>query len=134
MGAMRRLVRFGRGSLIGAGLGTAAAILFAPQSGDELKGRFIDRLREVRLAGAQAKAAKENELIQRFRAGVEDPEALRAEEEASRLQAAQMISAIGLGLNSPGALAAQEPALREDRGLVEVPVLRSESETKSTPE
>ena len=112
MGAGRRLVRFGSGGLLGAGLGSAAAILFAPQSGEELKGRILDRLRQARLAGAQAKAEKEAELIRKFRTDVEDPDALQEEESQARLAAAQAVAAIGLGLNAPGALAAQEPALR----------------------
>ena len=115
MGAGKRLMRFGSGSVLGAGIGAAAAILFAPQSGDEMTGRFWDRIRQARLAGAEAKAAKEDELIRKFRAGVNDPVALQEEETKSRLEAAEAMNAVaaaGLGLNAPGALAAQEAALR----------------------
>lgn len=115
MGAGKRLVRFGSGSVLGAGIGAAAAILFAPQSGDEMTGRFLDRIRQARLAGAEAKAAKEDELIRKFRAGVNDPGALQKEETKARLEAAEAVNAVaaaGLGLNAPGALAAQEAALR----------------------
>ncbi len=115
MGAGKRLVRFGSGGVLGAGIGAAAAMLFAPQSGDEMTGRLLDRLRQARLAGAEAKAAKEDELIRKFRAGVNDPDALQEEETKSRLEAAEAVNAVaaaGLGLNAPGALAAQEAAFR----------------------
>ena len=112
MGAGKRIVKFGSGGLLGAAVGTAVAILWAPQSGDELKGRLADRLRQARLAGAEAKAAKEDELIRKFRSEVDDPAALRDEEAKVRVEAAAAVAAVGLGLNAPGALAAQETALR----------------------
>ncbi len=112
MSAAKRFVSFLTGGLLGAAVGTAFAVLRAPQSGAELRGRIIDRVREVQLAGAEAKAAKEDELIQKFRQEVEDPEALRDEEAKRRVEAAQAVAAIGLSLNAPGALAAQESALR----------------------
>jgi len=112
MGAGKRLVRFGGGGLLGAAIGTATAILLAPQSGAELKGRLQDRLRQARLAGAEAKAAKEDDLIRKFRTKVEDPDALQEEATKTQLEAAEAVAAIGLGLNAPGALAAQEAALR----------------------
>ncbi len=112
MGAGKRIVKFGSGGLLGAAVGTAVAILWAPQSGDELKGRLADRLRRARLAGAEAKAAKEDELIRKFRSEVDDPAALRDEEAKVRVEAAEAVAAVGLGLNAPGALAAQETALR----------------------
>jgi gas vesicle protein len=112
MGAGKRLIKFGGGGLLGAAVGTAVAVLWAPQSGEELKGRISDRLRQARLAGAEAKAAKEEELIRKFRAEVEDPEALQEEADKMRIEAAEAVAAIGLGLNAPGALAAQEAALR----------------------
>ncbi len=112
MGAGKRLLRFGGGGVLGAAIGTAVAILFAPQSGDELKGRLSDRVRAARLAGAEAKAAKEDELIRKYRAEVNDPAALHDEETKAKLEAAEVVAAVGLGLNAPGALAAQETALR----------------------
>ena len=114
MGAAKRLVKLGSGGLLGAAVGTAVAILWAPQSGDELKGRIADRVRRARLAGAEAKAAKEDELIRKYRAEVEDPKALEDEEAKVRVEASQAVAAIGLGLNAPGALAAQETALRAE--------------------
>ena len=112
MGAGKRIVRFGGGAVLGAAIGTAVAILFAPQSGDELKGRLWDRIRAARLAGAEAKATKEDELIRKYRAEVNDPAALQEEEAKAQLEAAEAVAAVGLGLNAPGALAAQEAALR----------------------
>lgn len=112
MGAGTRLLRFGSGGLLGAAVGTAVAVLWAPQSGDELKARLTDLLRRARLAGAEAKAEKEDELIRKFRVEVEDPEALRDEEAKVRVEAAEAVAAVGLGLNAPGALAAQETSLR----------------------
>lgn len=112
MGAGRRILRFGGGGVLGAAIGTAVAILFAPQSGDELKGRLLDRVRAARLAGAEAKAAKEDELIRKYRADVDDAGALQEEETKAQLEAAEAVAAVGLGLNAPGALAAQESVLR----------------------
>ena len=112
MGAGKRLLKVASGGLLGTAVGTAVAMLWAPQSGDELKGRIADRLRRARLAGVEAKAAKEDELIRKYRAEVEDPSALRDEEAKVRLEASEAVAAIGLGLNAPGALAAQETALR----------------------
>ena len=122
MGAGKRILKFGSGGLLGAAVGTAVAILWAPQSGDEFKGRLADRLRQARLAGAEAKAAKEDELIRKFRSEVDDPAALRDEEARVRVEATEAVAAVGLGLNAPGALAAQETALRAaDVGTGTVP-------------
>ena len=82
MSAFARIVKFGLGGAIGAAAGGAAAFVFAPQSGDELTGKIKSRLADARLAGAEAKAAKERELIGRFRAKVQDPTALQADEMA----------------------------------------------------
>ena len=95
MGAGKRIVKFGSGGLLGAAVGTAVAILWAPQSGDELKGRLADRLRQARLAGAEAKAAKEDELIRKYRSEVDDPAALRDEEAKVRVEAAEAVAAVG---------------------------------------
>lgn len=114
MGTGNRLLKFGSGGVLGAAVGTAVAVLWAPQSGDELKGRLSDLWSRVRLSGAQAKAEKEDQLIRKFRDEVNDPEALKDEEAKVRLEAADAVAAIGLGLNAPGALAAQEAGLRAD--------------------
>jgi gas vesicle protein len=113
MGAGKRLVKFGAGGVVGALAGAIGAVLFAPQSGKELQDKVNDRIGRAKVAKAEAKAAKEQELIDRFRLGVQDPDALDEERAQARLEAAQKISAVGLGLNAPGAIAAQETALRE---------------------
>ena len=112
MGAGKRILKFGGGSVLGAAVGTAVAVLWAPQSGDEMKGRVTDRWRQARLAGAEAQAAKEEELIRKFRAEVSDPEALEEEVVKVQLQASEAVAAIGLGLNAPGAISAQDPSWR----------------------
>jgi gas vesicle protein len=112
MGAGKRWLKFAGGGLVGAGVGSVIAALLAPRSGEELKGKIADRLRETKIAGTEAKAAKEAELIQKFRAGVGDPGALQDKESQIRHERAETVAAVGLGLNAPGALAAQETALR----------------------
>ncbi len=114
MGTGRRLLNFAGGGLLGTAIGTAVAVLWAPQSGSELQGRVTDRLRQATAAGDRAKLEKEDELIRKFRTEVEDPEALREEEAKIRVEASQAVAALGLGLNAPGALAAQETALRQE--------------------
>jgi len=116
MSAKKRLLRFAFGGLFGTAVGTAVAVLLAPQSGQELRGKISDRLRQAKLAGVEAKAIKEAALISKFREDVDDPDALAGEETKARLEAAEhlgTLSALGLGLNAPGALAAQETMLRQ---------------------
>ena len=84
MGAVRRLVRFAAGGLAGATLGGAAAFLLAPESGEDLRNRLRERLRQVRLAGLEAQAAKTEELVRRFRDTVNDPGALTETEIEAR--------------------------------------------------
>lgn len=112
MGAAKRLVKFGAGGIVGAAIGAVAAALTAPRSGDELQTKVDERLRRAKVAREEAKAAKTDELITRFRQGVNAPDALDEEREKAKRETAQNISAIGLGLNAPGALAAQEITLR----------------------
>ena len=81
----RRLARFGSGTLLGAGVGVAVAILFAPESGNDLRRQLKERIRQVKLAGLQAQAAKTEELIHKFRETVNDPDAL-ADKEAEAHQ------------------------------------------------
>ena len=112
MGAMKRLVKFTGGGLIGAAVGAVTASLFAPQSGDELQQNVQGRLRRAKAAGAEAKAEKEVELIQRFRSSVNDPAALADEQKRALADVAAAAQAVGLGLNAPGAISAQEASLR----------------------
>ena len=108
MGAIKRLVRFTGGSLLGGAVGTVTAALLAPHSGRDFQHRLRERVQRAKLAGATAKADKEDELITRFRGSVDDQTALEEERARSREEVAQAVKAIGLGLNVPGAIAAHE--------------------------
>jgi gas vesicle protein len=108
MGTIKRLVRFTSGSLIGGAVGTVTATLLAPQSGRDLQRRLHDRIRQAQLAGATAKAEKEDELITRFRGSVSDPTALEEERVRAREEVAAAVQAVGLGLNAPGAIAGHD--------------------------
>ncbi len=74
--AAGRFITFASGGLFGAGIGTALAILFAPQSGDVLRTRVNDRFKLARLAGIEAQAETEAAIIARYRAKMGDPTAL----------------------------------------------------------
>ncbi len=74
--AAGRFITFASGGLFGAGIGTALAILFAPQSGDILRTRVNDRFKLARLAGIEAQAETEAAIIARYRAKMGDPTAL----------------------------------------------------------
>lgn len=89
MSALNRLVKFGLGGAVGAAVGGAAAYFFAPQSGNELTGKIQARVAAAKLAGAEAQAQTEQALINRFRATVNDPAALTAEEMSARSAVAQ---------------------------------------------
>lgn len=114
MGAMKRIVKFGAGGLVGAAIGTVAATLFAPQSGSELQRKVHQRLREARVAGAVAQAEKEEELIRRFRGNVDDPSALEEARQQVHQEVAAVVQSIGFDANTAGSLTAlnQSPATR----------------------
>lgn len=76
MGFARRTLRFSSGLIFGAAVGTAAAVLFAPQRGDELKASFQDRREEALRAGEEAELIETERLKNVFRASVHDPNAL----------------------------------------------------------
>jgi gas vesicle protein len=112
---MKRLAKFTGGGVVGAAIGSVTATLLAPESGNELQRKLRNRLRQAKLAGATAKAEKEEALIQRFRSRVDDPNALEEERVRARAEAAEVaeaIQAVGLGLNAPGAIAAQDAVRR----------------------
>jgi gas vesicle protein len=111
MGAVKRVARFGAGGLIGAVVGGVAGLLFSPGSGDEVRSTVRGRLREARQAGEVAQAAKAQELIGKYRLGVNDPTALHDE----AIETADAAVAVGMGLNAPGASAGFE-ATRRDSG------------------
>ena len=111
MSMVARLVKFGVGSVIGAGIGAAVGTLTAPDDGQSFQSSIRRRLREAKDAGARAQADKQAELTRKYRGVVEDPDALV--EEAPSQSRAEAVVALGLGLNAPGAIAAQQAADRD---------------------
>ncbi len=106
MGAIKRWFAFGVGSVAGFVSGVVGAMFTAPASGAETRRRIEAEIARVKLAGIEAKAAAQQHLIEKYRAGVGDPTALHDEAERVRIERAEAVRAIGLGLNAPGALAA----------------------------
>jgi gas vesicle protein len=96
MSVLGRIGAFIVGGLVGAGVGTAIAMLTAPQSGDQFRRDVERRVDQVKVAGLEAQARTEEELIRRFRAETGDPTALREEEAQIRVEAAQAIADLGL--------------------------------------
>lgn len=92
MSAARKLVRFVGGGLLGASLGGALAVLFAPDSGEDLRRGLRERLHLARVAGAEAQAAKTAELVRRFRGTVDDPSALTETEAEAHEKVALAVS------------------------------------------
>jgi colicin import membrane protein len=76
MGFARRTLRFGSGLILGAAVGTAVSVLFAPQNGDELKAELQDRAEEAKRAGEEAELLETERLQRLFRVAVKDPTAL----------------------------------------------------------
>lgn len=105
MGMLRRLGAFIGGGLLGAGVGSAIAILAAPQSGDDLKKGIERRVGLVKMAGVEAQAQTEEDMIRSFRAQVNDTEALRDDETKLKVDAAQSIA--DLGISATGGSAAR---------------------------
>jgi gas vesicle protein len=109
MSLLGRLGAFVAGGLLGAGVGAAVAALVAPQSGDEFRDEIERKVEQAKVAGLEAQARMEEELIRRFRAETGDPEALRDEATQVRVEAAQAIADLGraasaqAGANAPDA-------------------------------
>ena len=96
MGALGRIGAFIVGGALGAGVGAVVAMLVAPQSGDEFVESVERRIDQVKVAGLEAQARTEEDLIRRFRAETGDPAALRDQETQTRVETAQAIADIGL--------------------------------------
>jgi len=79
-------------------------MLAAPQSGEQLQRDINQRVDQARVAGLEAQTRTEEELIRRFRAETNDPDALRDEETQMRVERAQAIAELGL---SPTAVTGQ---------------------------
>ncbi len=63
MGVIGKTLRFTLGLALGAGIGAAAAMLAAPQSGKVTKEQIQARLDEVVSAGKSAQNEREKELL-----------------------------------------------------------------------
>lgn len=96
MGILGRLGAFIGGGLLGAGVGAAIAVMSAPQSGDDLRKDVVRRVDLVKMAGVEAQARTEEELIRHFRAQVSDPNALRDDETQLKVEAARSIADLGI--------------------------------------
>ena len=96
MNVVGRLGSFIVGGLLGAGVGAAVAMLVAPQSGDEFVDTVERRVDQVKLAGLEAQARTEEEMIRRFRAETGDPDALRDQQTLTRVETAQAIADLGM--------------------------------------
>lgn len=96
MGELGRIGSFIAGGLLGAGVGAIVGTLTAPQSGAKFRGDLERRVDQVKVAGLEAQARTEEEMIRRFRAETGDPTALRDEEALLRVEAAQAMADVGL--------------------------------------
>ncbi|MCC6705543.1 MAG: YtxH domain-containing protein [Thermomicrobiales bacterium] len=94
MGLIGGITKFGKGGVLGAAIGAAAAVLFAPGSGKETRDAIADRIQRTRRAGVEAKAEVERDLINRYRGNVSSGDALKAEQAASEQQYAASIAHI----------------------------------------
>jgi gas vesicle protein len=115
VGALGRIGAFIFGGLLGAGVGAAVAMLAAPQSGEELRGEIDRRVDRAKIAGLEAQARTEEDLIRRFRAEINDPTALRGQEAIARVETAQAIAELGRAqgvapVPSSGVGSAHQPA------------------------
>jgi gas vesicle protein len=94
MGLISGMTKFGKGGVLGAAIGVAAAVLFAPGSGKETRDALADRIQRTRKAGVEARAEVERDLINRFRGTVHSSEALTEEQKASAAEYAAKLAHI----------------------------------------
>ena len=104
MGVLGRIGSFLLGGALGAGVGAAIAVLTAPQNGDEFRQGVERRVDQAKIAGLEAQARTEEELIRKFRMETHDPTALRESETQVRVETAQAIAGMGLNPVPPGAV------------------------------
>ena len=76
MGAFKKIGKFGLGGVIGSVIGIAGGLFLAPESGSETQKKVRERIRTAKVAGVEAQASKERELIDRFRGGTSNGTAL----------------------------------------------------------
>jgi gas vesicle protein len=96
MGFLGRIGSFLVGGALGAGVGAAIAVMTAPQNGDQFRQGVERKIDQVKVAGLEAQARTEEDLIRRFRMETNDPSALRDAEAQVRVETAQAIAGIGL--------------------------------------
>ena len=94
MGAIRSIGKFVLGGIGGAAVGATAAMLVAPESGPELQRKLRERMRAAKVAGVEAKADKENELIRKYRLTVNAADALKESEQQISQDRADSIAAL----------------------------------------
>jgi gas vesicle protein len=63
MGVIGKTLRFTLGLTLGAGIGTVAALLLAPQSGKVTKEQIQQRINDIVNAGKAAQSDREKELL-----------------------------------------------------------------------
>jgi len=76
MEAIKRVFKFGLGGAVGTGIGLVVGSLLAPQRGEDLQRASRALIEEAKRAGDAAQAQTQAQLQQRFRAKVDDPNAL----------------------------------------------------------
>ncbi len=106
MGSGRRFLRFAAGGVVGFVGGVLGAVLLAPESGGDTRRKIERRVQEAKVAGVEAQAAAQQELIDKYRASTGMSTALEDDAARVRIERAEALRAVGLGLNAPGALAA----------------------------
>jgi gas vesicle protein len=84
MGAIKKISKFGLGGLIGSAVGVVGGMLLAPESGEATQQKVRERIRDAKLAGVEAQASKERELIDRYRNETNNRGALTEAEIASK--------------------------------------------------
>jgi gas vesicle protein len=75
MEAVKRIFKFGMGGAVGAAIGAGVAAFLAPKRGEEIQADTQSFINTVKTEGDAAKAAKEREMMNRFRSQVNDPTA-----------------------------------------------------------
>lgn len=90
-----RAFKFALGGVTGAAVGATAALLLAPESGQDLQRNLRERIRRAKIEGIEAKVAKEHELIRKYRAEVNDPDALRELEAQAKQGRDQAVAELG---------------------------------------
>lgn len=94
MGVIKSVAKFVAGGAAGAATGAVAGLLLAPDSGPAFQRKLRERFRAARVAGAEAQAAKETELIRKYRLTVRDAGALEdAESRAAQDRVAALAAA-----------------------------------------